>query len=196
MSKIQRKDTEIGTMVGPYAMSLRNPALGDVTWFTSYCMGPYKENEKINFEQVSFLAPLLKLRWVKTINHNTLDPEKFSIFFRLIVQIEYNDSFFVPIFYSENKNEVIRPDIKVSYLGSSIMITIGLITYKDTTITKPKKPKIYPKTKLTKYSKFTFDFDPSMSEMIKGSSIYVSCIYGDPEESTISKVTVEDVDEF
>lgn len=196
MSNIKKIDAGVGSVVGPFSMSLKNPSLGKVKWFTSYTMGPYKDDKTVNDEQEDYFSPLLKLRWVKTNEqtiNNLVDPE---IFFRLVVQIEYSTDFLIPLFVNSNTNDVIRPDVQVSFLGKTVMITIGLITYDDLGIEAPEMPKIAPGIGLTKYSKLIFDFNKSFSEMIKGTGIYVSCIYGDPEESTISKVIVEDVDEL
>ncbi len=196
MNKIEKKDAGVGNIVGPFPMSLKSPALGTVKWFTSYKMGPYNEDKKVIEEHQDYFAPLLKLRWIKTKEQTIKNPIDPDIFFRLVVEINYNHLFFIPLFVDQANGKVIRPDIQVSFLGKSIMITIGLITYLDAGIEVPIIPKTSPVMSLTKYSEFSFDFDQSFTEMIKNTGIYVSCIYGDPEESTISKVIVEDVDEL
>ena len=43
---------------------------------------------------------------------------------------------------------------------------------------------------------FNMVFDTIQYESLKGSTIYVTCVYGDPEESSTSQMKVEDVDEI
>ena len=110
--------------------------------------------------------------------------------------MEYPERFFLPVFFEEKSGKEVRPDIQVKFMGKTIMVMIGFIAYTDANLPIPKAPKTEEDIKLDKFSRFIFDFDAGVSELIRSSSIYVSCVYGDPEESTISKVIVEDVDEL
>ena len=138
-------------------------------------MGPYNEDQKVVDEQQDYFAPLLKLRWVKTKMQpigNIIDP---IIFFRLTVQIEYSNDFFIPLFVDSSSQKT-RPDVQVSFLGKSIMITIGLITYSDYGIEMPVMPKTLPTMTLTKFSKFSFDFDCVFDRIEATSNLFLKLL--------------------
>ena len=193
MRKLTRKDVPIGQIAGPEDMNVNNPGLGQVKWFTSYCMGPYESGDGARLDEIGFFAPMLKLRWVKAPDQSPDEPSQTQYCYRLVVYVEYDEHFFLPVYYNDSGDKV-RSDIQVKFMGNTIMVTMGFMLYEDAGLPMPQKPETG--TPLTKYSKFTFDFESGVSDMIKSSSIYVSCIYGDPKESTISKVIVEDVDEL
>ena len=96
------------------------------------------------------------------------------------------------ILYDGSKYAPSDDILSYNLLGKTLLIYLNFNSTLSTNASTPAPTEI----DADKYIMFNIIFDASQFDIIRGSTIYVTCIYGDPEESSSSQIKVEDVDEL
>ena len=151
-------------------LSKNGHSLGNLHWKTGELNIDVPESATSQLK-VHYFAPFLKVRLLKDNN-------------------QYYLSGF--ILYDGSKYAPSDDILSYNLLGKTLLIYLNFNSTLSTNASTPAPTEI----DADKYIMFNIIFDASQFDIIRGSTIYVTCIYGDPEESSSSQIKVEDVDEL